>query len=62
MHELRIEHDERFLARPFGIFCTCGFRGAAVSQEEAERILSNHEQQKQSPCTFVNFMDTIPVP
>jgi predicted small metal-binding protein len=46
MHEVRIEHDERFLCRPWGIVCACGFRGAAASQEEAERILSNHAERK----------------
>ncbi len=49
-HEIKIEHDERFLARPYGILCSCGFKGDAADEREAERIKTVHlgwEQQKQ---------------
>jgi len=42
-HEPRIEHDERFLSRPWGIKCSCRFEGAALSKEEAERIAELHK-------------------
>lgn len=44
MHNIKIEHDERFMARPFGILCKCGFRGAAADEQEAERIKEQHER------------------
>ncbi|SRR6266581_1499 len=37
MHECAIEYDERFLARPWGVICTCGFKGAAADEQEAEQ-------------------------
>ena len=40
--QVRIEYDERFVARPYGILCTCGFHGAAQTQEEAERVKACH--------------------
>jgi len=44
MHNVKIEFDERFMARPWGVICTCGFRGACLDKEEAERVKANHEQ------------------
>ena len=40
--QVRIEYDERFVARPYGVLCTCGFHGAAQTQEEAERVKACH--------------------
>ena len=55
MHEVRIEHDERFMARPFGIYCTCHQMeplGAAETMEEAERIAEGHK-------AFWEFLDSL---
>ena len=42
-HELTITHDERMLARPFGVECSCGFQAAAESEVEAQRIAAAHK-------------------
>jgi hypothetical protein len=43
MHQCKIEHDERFLVRPWGVKCACGFSGAALDKKEAEHIAKAHE-------------------
>lgn len=45
-HELTITHDLRFIARPFGINCSCGFNGAAETYAEAERVLKHHQERE----------------
>ena len=42
-HELTITHDERMLARGWGVTCECGFKAAAESEAEAQRILASHQ-------------------
>jgi hypothetical protein len=43
-HEVRIEHDERFLARPWGVVCSCGHKTANESREEAQQSLAAHRK------------------
>jgi len=50
-HELTITHDLQFIARPFCIACNCGFKAAAETYADAERILKSHqrlEEQKET--------------
>jgi hypothetical protein len=52
-HSTRVEHDERYLARPFGIFCCCGWKACTNSEseakrQEAERVKENHERSRGS--------------
>ena len=48
-HKVEVKFDEKFLARPYGIICSCGFRGAALDEQEARRIAEHHKQN--SPST-----------
>jgi hypothetical protein len=50
MHQCKIEHDERFLVRPWGVKCACGFSGAALDKKEAERIAKAHEEITTQEC------------
>ncbi len=43
-HEVTITHDLKFFSRPFGISCTCGFKAAAETYKEAERIVKSHQE------------------
>jgi hypothetical protein len=45
--EVRVEYDERFLTRPWGIFCSCGFKGCAASEQEAERVRVSHKWEQE---------------
>lgn len=47
MHKVEIEHDERFLARPYKISCGCRFQAAAENEKEAERIKAAHLAQQE---------------
>lgn len=50
-HELTITHDKLIAIRPFGVTCDCGFKAAAETYAEAERIILAHqrlEQQKET--------------
>lgn len=45
MHVIRIEFDERFAARPFGMICTCGRHAACLDLEEVEAVKTAHLAQ-----------------
>ncbi len=47
-HEITIVHDLKFFARPFGVSCSCGFKAAAETYKEAERIVKNHQEYEAS--------------
>ena len=44
MHEVRIWHDELFLARPWGIECSCGWRACAADEFEAKESARIHKE------------------
>jgi len=50
-HEVRIWHDERFMARPFGIRCSCGFLGCTATQQDAERVMRCHLERTATSST-----------
>ena len=43
-HEVTIRHDLTFMARPFSVSCACGFKAAAETYKEAERIVKTHQE------------------
>jgi len=45
-HNVSIVHDERYLARPYGAVCSCGWISANVTEEEAEESKRNHLESK----------------
>ncbi len=50
-HELTITHDLQFIARPFCISCSCGFKASAETHADAKRIVESHqrlEEQKET--------------
>jgi len=47
-HELTITHDVTFMARPFCVSCSCGFKAAAENYKAAERIVKNHQEYEAS--------------
>lgn len=45
-HRVELKFDERFIARPWGVFCSCGFAGCAANEAEAKRIKTSHELER----------------
>ena len=43
-HKIVLKYDERYLARPWGVLCSCGFNGAATTEREAQVTKLWHEQ------------------
>lgn len=41
-HDIGIVFNDECIARPWGVFCSCGFNGACVDQEEADRVADTH--------------------
>ena len=39
---MSIEYDERFVARPWGIICSCGWKGCAADEVEAQQVKAAH--------------------
>jgi hypothetical protein len=46
-HELTITYDLQFIARPFGISCTCNFKAAAETYAEAVRVVRAHQESEE---------------
>lgn len=46
-HLVSIHFEEQCIARPFGVFCTCGFTGSCIDSDEAERVKLKHLEKQE---------------
>ena len=46
-HTVSIVHDERYLARPYGAVCSCGWIAACVTELEAYESKKIHLERAQ---------------